>query len=162
MPAFCMMGPKARTELLSVNPTAATTLSCSTNCWAIWAVTSILYWLSCTIKSICLLNTPPAELISSTASLAPLAAGRSREDSSPVRAKPPPILIVFPLLVVPPPQALRPSAMTINKVTILRFMLLSPFFGEKTRVTLLPLLPFECCFRFLSVASFCLPDRRGG
>src|SRR6186997_1012712 len=40
---------------------------------------------------------PPAALISLTASFAPLAAGRSSADSSPVSAKPPPILIVPPL-----------------------------------------------------------------
>src|SRR5215218_7490681 len=40
---------------------------------------------------------PPAALISLTASFAPLAAGRSRADSSPVRAKPPPILMVSPV-----------------------------------------------------------------
>ena len=73
------------------------TLSCSTNCFAVWAVTSILYWLSWTMKSIWLPSTPPAALISFTASFAPLAAGRSSADSSPVRAKPPPILIVPPV-----------------------------------------------------------------
>ena len=52
------------------------------------------------MNSIWLPSTPPAALISLTASLAPLAAGRSSADSSPVRAKPPPILIVPP--VVPP------------------------------------------------------------
>src|SRR6476659_5333970 len=41
---------------------------------------------------------PPAALISLTASFAPLAAGRSSADSSPVSAKPPPILIVPPVL----------------------------------------------------------------
>jgi hypothetical protein len=51
-------------------------LSCSTNCFAVWAVTSILYWLSWTMKSICLPSTPPAALISLTASLAPFAAGQ--------------------------------------------------------------------------------------
>src|SRR6187551_1807870 len=75
------------------------TLSCSTNCLAVCAVTSILYWLSWTMKSIWEPLIPPAALISLTASLAPLAAGRSRADSSPVSAKPPPILMV------PPPVA---------------------------------------------------------
>src|SRR5690349_6830771 len=80
------------------------TLSCSTNCFAVCAVTSILYWLSWTMKSICEPFTPPAALISLTASLAPLAAGRSRADSSPVRANPPPSLIV------PLPAAALPLA----------------------------------------------------
>src|SRR3954469_25322600 len=53
------------------------------------------------MKSICDPFTPPAALISLTASLAPFAAGRSSADSSPVSANPPPILIVLPL--VPPP-----------------------------------------------------------
>src|SRR6476661_5006253 len=48
---------------------------------------------------------PPAALISLTASFAPLAAGRSSADSSPVRAKPPPILIVPPLLGALPAEA---------------------------------------------------------
>src|SRR6266513_51647 len=55
------------------------------------------------MKSICDPFTPPAALISLTASLAPFAAGRSRADSSPVRAKPPPIVIV------PPPAAPEPA-----------------------------------------------------
>src|SRR3954454_12005889 len=50
------------------------------------------------MKSIWLPLMPPAALISLTASFAPLAAGRSSADSSPVSAKPPPILIVPPLL----------------------------------------------------------------
>ena len=45
--------------------------------------------------------TPPAALISFTASFAPFAAGRSSADSSPVRAKPPPILIVPPAAALP-------------------------------------------------------------
>src|SRR5439155_889595 len=72
------------------------TLSCSTNCFAVWAVTSGLYWLSWMISSSCRPRTPPAALISLTASLAPLAAGTSSEASSPVSANPPPILIVPP------------------------------------------------------------------
>src|SRR6476469_1824406 len=52
---------------------------------------------------------PPAALISLTASFAPLAAGRSSADSSPVRAKPPPILIVPPLAGALP--AALPSAL---------------------------------------------------
>src|SRR3954452_11761216 len=80
------------------------TLSCSTNCFAVCAVTSILYWLSWTMKSICDPFTPPAALISLTASLAPFAAGRSSADSSPVSATPPPSLIV------PPPAAALPLA----------------------------------------------------
>src|SRR3954453_13887649 len=82
-------------------------LSCSPNCLAVEAVTSILYWLSCTMKSIWLPLMPPFALISFTASLAPFAAGRSSADSSPVRAKPPPILIVAPVppLAAPPPPA---------------------------------------------------------
>src|SRR6266540_7046058 len=54
---------------------------------------SILYCVSWTINSILRPSTPPAALISFAASLAPLAAGRSSADSSPVSAKPPPILI---------------------------------------------------------------------
>src|SRR3954452_15137127 len=54
------------------------------------------------MKSIWLPLMPPFALISFTASLAPLAAGRSSADSSPVRAKPPPILIVPPVPPVPP------------------------------------------------------------
>src|SRR5689334_13679261 len=77
------------------------TLSCSTNCLAVWAVTSILYWLSWTMKSICEPFTPPAALSCLTARLAPLDAGRSSADSSPVRAKPPPILIVPPAAALP-------------------------------------------------------------
>ena len=56
------------------------------------------------MKSIWLPRTPPAALISLTASFAPLAAGRSSADSSPVSAKPPPILIVPP---APPPRGRR-------------------------------------------------------
>src|SRR4051795_9419384 len=92
------VGPEASTESVSVYPTIRGTLSCSTNCFAVCAVTSILYWLSWTMKSIWLPLMPPAALISLTASFAPLAAGRSSADSSPVSAKPPPILIVPPLL----------------------------------------------------------------
>src|SRR6188472_811956 len=77
------------------------TLSCSTNCFAVWAVTSILYWLSWTMKSICDPLTPPAALICLTASLAPFAAGRSSADSSPVSANPPPSLIVPPAAALP-------------------------------------------------------------
>src|SRR5438094_10011839 len=64
-----------------------------------------MYWLSWTMKSICDPFTPPAALISLTASFAPFAAGRSRADSSPVRAKPPPILIVPPAAWLPPAPA---------------------------------------------------------
>src|SRR4051794_11104475 len=85
------------------------TLSCSTNCFAVWAVTSILYWLSWTMKSIWAPLTPPAALICLTASFAPFAAGRSSADSSPVRANPPPILIV-PLSPDPPAAGLPPAA----------------------------------------------------
>src|SRR5258706_12576662 len=49
--------------------------------------------------------TPPAALICLTASFAPFAAGRSSADSSPVRAKPPPILIVPPAAWLPPAPA---------------------------------------------------------
>src|SRR4051794_4079180 len=55
------------------------------------------------MKSICWPLMPPAALISLTASLAPLAAGTSSDASSPVKAKPPPILIV-------PPAAAEPDA----------------------------------------------------
>ena len=80
-------------------------MSSSTNCFAVWAVTSILYWLSWTMKSIWLPRTPPAALISLTASFAPFAAGRSSADSSPVSAKPPPILMVPPVPVLAPALA---------------------------------------------------------
>src|SRR6187397_3150136 len=53
------------------------------------------------MKSICEPLTPPAALISLTASFAPFAAGRSNADSSPVRANPPPILIVPPAAALP-------------------------------------------------------------
>src|SRR4051794_36632853 len=59
------------------------------------------------MKSIWLPSTPPAALISLTASFAPLAAGRSSADSSPVRANPPPILIASP---VPPLAAVLGAA----------------------------------------------------
>src|SRR3954466_9562904 len=85
------------------------TLSCSTNCFAVWAVTSILYWLSWTMKSICAPLIPPAALICLTASFAPFAAGRSSADSSPVRAKPPPILI-GPAKPEPPAAGQQPAA----------------------------------------------------
>ncbi len=96
IPAPWMVGPEASTESVSVKPTTAITLSCSINCLATWAVTSILYWVSWTTRSIGRPSTPPAALISLAASLAPLAAGRSSDDSSPVSAKPPPTLIGSP------------------------------------------------------------------
>src|SRR5690349_18889335 len=98
------VGPEASTESVSVYPMKTGTLSCSTNCFAVWAVTSILYWLSWMMRSICDPLTPPAALSCFAASFAPFAAGRSSADSSPVRAKPPPILIV------PPPAAELPLA----------------------------------------------------
>src|SRR4029078_11807012 len=52
-------------------------------------------------------RTPPAALISLTASFAPFAAGRSSADSSPVRANPPPILIVP---TGPPPPVVGEAA----------------------------------------------------
>src|SRR5882672_3198563 len=57
------------------------------------------------MKLICDPFTPPAALICLTASFAPFAAGRSSADSSPVRAKPPPILIVPPAAWLPPAPA---------------------------------------------------------
>src|SRR4051794_34966884 len=65
------------------------------------------------MKSIWLPLMPPAALISLTASFAPLAAGRSSADSSPVSAKPPPILIVPPLLGALPAEvgAALPAAL---------------------------------------------------
>src|SRR4051794_40457460 len=60
------------------------------------------------MKSIWLPSTPPAALISLTASFAPFAAGRSSADSSPVRAKPPPILI-GPVRPEPPAAGLPPA-----------------------------------------------------
>src|SRR5437773_765186 len=53
------------------------------------------------MKSICEPLMPPAALICLTASFAPFAAGRSSADSSPVSAKPPPILMVPPLVLAP-------------------------------------------------------------
>src|SRR5947209_8596145 len=60
------------------------------------------------MKSIWLPSTPPAALISLTASLAPFAAGRSSADSSPVRANPPPILMGPPVPPLEPDPVLAP------------------------------------------------------
>src|SRR5262245_28455601 len=88
------------------------------------------------MKSIGRPNTPPAALISFTANLAPLAAGRSRDDSSPVRAKPPPTLIAS-CAGVPPPavgagaQALSNTAAIKNRAKSLCFMILSPLISSE-------------------------------
>src|SRR6266508_6237462 len=79
---------------------------------------SILYCVSWTINSILRPSTPPAALISYAASIAPLAAGRSSADSSPVSAKPPPILIVSPdaagALVACAPAAVGSAAAVVG------------------------------------------------
>src|SRR6266545_4444966 len=124
---------------------------------------SILYCVSWTINSIWRPSTPPAALISFAASLAPLAAGRSSADSSPVSAKPPPTLIESPdpagaagpavaagaaavgasaagaaveagAVVVPPPHAARINATMNVSATSLSFIV-SPF---RHSVTLSP------------------------
>ena len=53
----------------------AWTLSSSTNCWAVWAVTAMSYWLSWTMISSGWPLTPPAALISSTASVRAVGGG---------------------------------------------------------------------------------------
>src|SRR5437773_1177074 len=75
-----------------------------------------MYWLSWTMKSICDPLTPPAALISLTASFAPFAAGTSSADSSPVRAKPPPILMVPPAPVVGWPVAPPPPGLAVGEL----------------------------------------------
>src|SRR3954453_7732409 len=78
------------------------------------------------MKSIWLPLMPPAALISLTASFAPLAAGRSSADSSPVRAKPPPILMVPPVLPVP---ALAPVLGAAALAPVLGAAALAPVLG---------------------------------
>ena len=93
------------------------------------AVFAISYLLSRTINSSCLPRTPPASLISFTAKFAPLDAGKSSADSTPLRSKPPPILMVsswaWTTIDIPDTSSTRTSNKAIDLVFIQKLLSLT-------------------------------------